>query len=207
MGVDTKFKNPMDLWWDKAYGKDNRDVDAAMEERAWWGHALEDDVVQWFQEFGPEHTRKGKMSAYETGTLFHGTYTWMGCTPDRLLFTPEVDHMALPMVRRSPDDPRLIGCPIVEGYEGKATSFFAKKYWGPSGGAGVADYVWPQVQWAMAFFGLPRWYVACVIGGQEGRWYEVPRDDEWIGRAIHNAERFWKEHVLTKEPPTDWVAE
>lgn len=66
------------------------------------------------------------------------------------------------------------------GLECKTTGQYSADDWT----MGVPDYYIPQVQHYMAVTGYDTWYVAVLIGGQEYKHYEVPRDDGFIREVL-----------------------
>jgi putative phage-type endonuclease len=65
----------------------------------------------------------------------------------------------------------------------------------------LPDYVATQVAQSMAVTGLPRWYVAALVGGTDLRIIAVDRDAALEEALLGAATRFWTEHVLPNEPP------
>jgi len=58
-----------------------------------------------------------------------------------------------------------------------------------------------QCQWYMAVTGLPKWYIAVIIGGNKFVTKEVEKDEELIEYLIEIAKNFWENHVLKNIPP------
>lgn len=72
--------------------------------------------------------------------------------------------------------------------------------WGPSGTDDMPDYYIPQVVWEMAATGLRQADVVALIYG-ELRVYRIEWSDELFGVLLEEAERFWRDHVVTDKPP------
>lgn len=78
------------------------------------------------------------------------------------------------------------------GLECKTTTEFNKNTWNDNQGLGIPIAYYCQIQWYMTVLGYPKWYIACLIGGQTYVWKEIPRDDVFIGELIMLSEKFWK---------------
>ncbi len=84
------------------------------------------------------------------------------------------------------------------GLEIKTTNAFSAKDWDDDK---LPDSYYWQCQHYMMTTGLPVWYIAVLIGGQDFRWKAIPRNDEQI-QELYEAERtFWNTHVLGDIPP------
>lgn len=96
-------------------------------------------------------------------------------------------------------DRRIVG--EQAGLECKTTNAFNGSEW--KDGEVPASYIC-QCQWYMYVTGYPRWYIACLIGGQKFVHYELLRDDELISYMVERATDFWENNVLKNEaPPVD----
>lgn len=74
--------------------------------------------------------------------------------------------------------------------------------WGdPGAGEEPPLYVTAQVMHGLGVSGKPFAYVHALIGLDDDRIYRVERDDELITEIRRQAERFWKYHVLPRQPP------
>lgn len=59
-----------------------------------------------------------------------------------------------------------------------------------------------QCQHYMAVTGYEVWYLAVLIGGQDFRWYTIPRDNGLIENTLlPECIKFWREHVERRVPP------
>ena len=67
--------------------------------------------------------------------------------------------------------------------------------------SGPPPHVVSQVQHQLAVSGLPKAWVAVLIGGNELRWWEVARDERTITDLIDAEARFWV-RVLDRTPPS-----
>lgn len=83
------------------------------------------------------------------------------------------------------------------GLECKTTSVFNKKEW-DAGEVPPNYYV--QCQHYMLVSGLPRWYIACLVGGNHFVSWTVERDEEDIA-ALAAAERDFWQRVQSNTPP------
>lgn len=67
----------------------------------------------------------------------------------------------------------------------------------------IPDRVELQVAHQYAVTGLPRAFVAVLIGGQKFRWYEVPRNEDLIGQIVELEAAFWQRVQEHNPPPVD----
>jgi putative phage-type endonuclease len=58
-----------------------------------------------------------------------------------------------------------------------------------------------QVQWQLEVMGEERADLAALLGGTNFRIYRVERDPELCAQLLDLAGQFWRDHVLTREPP------
>lgn len=94
-------------------------------------------------------------------------------------------------------DRLVVGEPA--GLECKTTGLYNVDDWR----IGIPEYYFPQVQHYMAVTGYPVWYVAVLIGGQEYKHYEVPRDDGFIRELVAAERDFWRRVTEKVPPPID----
>ena len=64
----------------------------------------------------------------------------------------------------------------------------------------VPDYYYAQVQHYLAVTGLHHAYLAVLIGGQQYKDFEIPRNDAYIEKLIESEREFWR-LVKNKIPP------
>ena len=77
--------------------------------------------------------------------------------------------------------------------------------WGPDGTDDVPVEYLCQVQTQMAAVKADHGYIAVLIGGCDFRVYKILRSEKIIDAIRTEAERFWSEHVQTRNlPPHDW---
>lgn len=94
-------------------------------------------------------------------------------------------------------DRLVVGEPA--GLECKTTGLYNVDDWR----IGIPEYYFPQVQHYMAVTGYPVWYVAVLIGGQEFKYYKVPRDDGFIRELVAAESDFWRRVTEKVPPPID----
>ena len=108
-----------------------------------------------------------------------------------------------------PEAPTHIATPdaFVEGAvaregvaEVKAVGLHNAGMWGEEDGT-VPDHVLAQCAWQMHVTGLPVAWVGALIG-TEVRTYRVERDGDLEAALVETADRFWRDHVQSKRPPT-----
>lgn len=119
-----------------------------------------------------------------TGKRVHRTGLWA-----------DTEH---PFMQASPD--RLV---VGEqaGLECKTANGFAARDWE---GDEIPTAYYVQCQHYMMVMGVPRWYIAVLIGGQHFVWKTIERNDDDIA-ALRRAEfAFWNDNVIGgKMPPVD----
>lgn len=84
------------------------------------------------------------------------------------------------------------------GLECKTANGFKTKEWA-DGEAPIAYIL--QCQWYMGITGADKWYLACLIGGNQYVLKEIPRNESDIQMLREAAKEFWEKHVLTDVPP------
>lgn len=82
--------------------------------------------------------------------------------------------------------------------ECKTTSAFGWKEWE---GEEIPQSYYCQVMHYLAVTGLQYAYVACLIGGNSYKVFNIERNDEECEFILENVEWFWKTYVETKNPP------
>jgi len=94
-------------------------------------------------------------------------------------------------------DRLVVGEPA--GLECKTTGLYNADDWH----IGIPEYYYPQVQHYMAVTGYDTWYVAVLIGGQEFKYYKVPRDGGFIRELVAAESDFWRRVTEKVPPPID----
>lgn len=79
----------------------------------------------------------------------------------------------------------------------KTAGGYAEKDWTD----GLPQEYFIQIQHYLAVVDLPKAYVAVLIGGNQFKIEEIPRDDETIQMMIAMEAAFWNNHVLKNTPP------
>lgn len=166
------------LWHFKKGNIPGQSVSDAME----WGHRLEPVVRDWFAERHPEFW------VHETpGTFAHEERQWQRCNPDGLI-TPTTVHGTL-------DDA------ATALYEGKTARY--PDGWGCTGTDEIPLHYRCQIQQSLDIFGLPRAYLAVLIGGNEPREYVIEADAEDQATLREAGAAFWASLQADTEPPID----
>ena len=83
------------------------------------------------------------------------------------------------------------------GLECKTTSAYKGKDW-EEGRIPPSYYV--QCQHYMLVSGLPKWYIACLVGGNKFYTWEIDRDEDDIAALLEAETKFW-ERVQDRVPP------
>lgn len=86
------------------------------------------------------------------------------------------------------------------GLECKTANGFKASEWD---GDNLPDSYYCQCQWYMAITGFPKWYIACLIGGNHFVWKEIPRNDEFIADMRAQAIVFWNNLQSNVAPEVD----
>lgn len=94
-----------------------------------------------------------------------------------------------------------LGADPTHGLEVKCPEWRDAERWGEPGTDDVPTEYLVQCVWSMHVVKLPRWDVAALIGAHDYREYRIDRDDELEGMLVQEVERFWRDYVLTGEPP------
>lgn len=84
------------------------------------------------------------------------------------------------------------------GLECKTTNAFNASAWE---GDKVPDSYLLQAQHYIHVMGWERCYIACLIGGQEFVWKDIPRNDALIDALVKTEKEFWEHYVLEDIAP------
>jgi len=87
-------------------------------------------------------------------------------------------------------DRRIVGESAL--LEVKTVGYNSMHLWGDTGTDEVPDKVLAQTLTYLAVTGYKKAYIACLIGGQELRIYEIDRDEDMIEAIVDKAAEFWK---------------
>lgn len=139
-----------------------------------WGNRLEAVVADHFAE------TTGWDVQVPTEPAVHPVHIFMRANVDRYLSEPGTDDVSALL-------------------EIKTTGAHLEKNWGDE----PPDRVLLQVQHQLAVTGLPRAFVAVLIGGQRYRQFEVARDDELIASLVEIEREFWERVESRTPPPAD----
>lgn len=85
------------------------------------------------------------------------------------------------------------------GFEAKTAGLDQAWRWGE--GDFVPQEYLLQVQWYMLLTGRNRWLVACLIGGDVFKVFELAADEQLQGMLLQRAQKFWRDHVEKRNPP------
>ncbi len=114
---------------------------------------------------------------------------------DTAIHAAEKTHIATPdAFVENAGSPMRVGVAEV-----KAVGIHNARMWGDEDGD-VPDHVLAQCAWQMHVVGVPVAYVGALIG-TEIRTYRIERDADLEGALVETADRFWRDHVVTKKPP------
>lgn len=149
-----------------AYERDLSEVEAV-----YWGHKLEDDIVEAYAERTGRGTRRA-------GKLLRSTaHPWALCTLDGETWEAASPSLTWP-------------------FEAKNVNQFKADEWQD----GPPPHYYLQIQQQMLVTGESKATIAALIGGQRMVWADVRRDETAIRRIIFHGERFW-ERVQKRDVP------
>lgn len=170
------WRTPLDVYLQKV----GEAEPVAESEAMTWGKLLEDPVAQRYADVTGRKIRRVNR------TLRHNEHAHMTAHIDR-------------QVVQQTGEPRRI-------LEVKTTAAWMREHWGDEGTDQIPEPYLCQVQHYLAVTGYDVADVAALIGGQQFRLYEVPRDDDLI-RMLCDAEvEFWA-RVQERRPPDPTTVE
>ena len=174
----SRYSGPLDVWSRKLGLVPELEQTADMLR----GHRLEPALCDWAAEVVG-------LYPVDVGTLQCPTMPLVIASPDRLLFQRRADD----------DDPREMR--PVEALEVKAPARTMHLWTDPEDDPlGIDPQYLPQVTWEMLAAEVQRVTVAALCYGQ--LWvYRLTLDPELAGLLVQAAERFWRDHILTRIPP------
>jgi putative phage-type endonuclease len=145
------------------------------------GKLLEPVVVKLFEE------DTGKKVQWKDELIAHPKEPVVIGTPDGLVFW-EKDMIT----------------PEPAGFEAKTAGLDRAYEWGEEGSDMVPRHYIFQCQYYMMLTGLPKWYLAALIGGNDFRKFELTADEELQALMLDEARKFVHDH-LEKDvaPPVD----
>ena len=145
--------------------------DISGKEVVYWGKVQEDLIAKRFEELNGKKVTR-------CGTVCKDGTPWLLANVDRLVVGEKA------------------------GLEIKTTSAYNDDEWREDeDGQHLPDTYYWQCMHYMLVTGLPKWYVAVLIGGQHYVQMELPRDEEAI-QALYKAENeFWNTNVVQNVPP------
>lgn len=145
--------------------------DLSANSRVYWGNILEEIVAREYA------ARTGRKVRRVNRLLRHKQYPFLAGHIDRDVL----------------NEPRILECKTADGAR--------VNDWGEEGSSDLPDYYECQVQHYMGVSGAEVCDVAVLIGGNQFRILEVPRDDEFIDALFDLELDFW--HRLVKQEPPE----
>lgn len=180
LGV-SKWSSPYALW------KRKRGITSPEEtsEEARWGWLMEPAIGNWFQE---DTGWRVKFDGLRV--LRSKSHPFISCSLDGLV-VPGLAGIEIPGV------PFIIHeeCPI----DFKNCHFRVAGEWKDN--PPLAHQC--QLQTQMFVTGAPLAFIAVCVGGCEGRWFPILRNDQFIRRMLYKVVEFWKSVQDGVEPPVD----
>jgi predicted phage-related endonuclease len=84
--------------------------------------------------------------------------------------------------------------------EAKLVGYWNRGEWGPSGTDEYPDWALVQCTWQAHVAGVSRVHLGAMIG-TEVRIYTLDLEEELVGVLVERAEKFWRDHIVTRKPP------
>lgn len=198
----SKWKSPLEIYESKTETAEPKEEQS---QAAYFGSLLEDVVAREFA------TRTGMKIQRVNSQLVAGEGSWMIANIDRAIVQNDIAwRVYVYDEQRQAETGRQISTDAI--LECKTASSFMADHWGPSQEAEIVSskvvtehkiplYYETQVQWYLGVTGCHTCYVAVLLGGQDFRIYEVPRNDAVIKAIQEQCHAFWVNHVFAKVPP------
>jgi putative phage-type endonuclease len=152
-----------------------RDESVAAKECVQIGSEIEDTIARLWTQ------RNGVVLRRDNRTLRHPDLPWMIAHIDRRVLHSK------------------------QGWEGKNRGEYARQEYGPSGTDQVKLSDIMQCQHYMAVTGWGIWRMGVLIGGNELRSYNIPRDEGLIDDLIAVESEFWTRVQYKDPPPIDYT--
>jgi putative phage-type endonuclease len=180
----SRWSSPVAIWEEKMGVQVPREGNLATE----LGDLLEEPVAKLYAR------RHEGLHLVRSRTLRHPVQSLALATPDRIAFESRRDTKAW-----IADPAECAGA--VRNVEIKTSSWRMRHEWGEPGTDAVPEYYLLQTQWQMGVVGMKLTDVAVLFDREEFGVYTVPFNEQlWLG-LLEIAERFWRDHVVTGQPP------
>lgn len=169
---ESAYKAPFDVWLDKM---GERKDEGATSEYAYWGNVLEPIVAAEFSKrSGKELLHEGEGEGKGRVIYRNAEHPFCIASPDRIILPPG----------------SLAVAPLsaFELYEGKTANIFLNEDWE----FGPPRAYWIQCQHTMAATGLPNCWIACLVGGNLFKLFEIKRDEAFIKDMLAQEADFWR---------------
>lgn len=176
----SKYSSPFMVYADKM-GLFIPEKPQRVQESAYWGNTMEPIVRREFlRRINMKREEEGKapMKVIHRKAIFaHDEYDFIRTNLDGILSDPE----------------RGKGV-----FEAKTASQYLADEWK---GEDVPDAYMLQVQHNMAVMGYDYAYLAVLIGGNDFRYYYIPRDEQMIADLLAIEVDFWQTHIINRVVP------
>jgi putative phage-type endonuclease len=175
----SEYETPFSVFNTKINGGKDIGDQPAVE----WGHRLENVVAEKTAE------EIGMVSRFAGGLWADREVPILRVTPDRFATSP-----------RSWKARAVIECKTA-GDDEHWESGVISPVFATTGSAPLSYQA--QLQWQLGILGLKVGYLGCFHLSRERQFFtvEVHFDKDWFGEMAREATRFWREHILTGEPP------
>lgn len=197
-------RSAIDVWRERTTGA----VEMVGSDRGDVGALLEPTVLDWYSMGAPRWPRPGGwLTVVKPPSVYHRDRPWQRGSADGLTYLPEsLEHLWHRRGDLSERDIVALAPPsaLVEGVEVKTHGWFAGRTY-TIGEDGTPIDVPPekriQCAWYMSLYDAPRWVLLALVDTHIRRTFVIERDKELEDTLLEQVDHFWRNHVLTGEPP------
>ncbi len=173
----SPYKTPLELYFEKTGLSGAPDISG--NDAVYWGSRLEDVIAEEYER------RTGNVVKYPKNTFYHKEHTFMSAHVDGNVTEMLVDNSPVILNR---------------GLECKTANLYLEREWGDTDSDQIPLHYIVQTQHYNAVMGWDSCDVAVLIGGQDFRIYNIPRDDDLIADLMRAEAVFWA-RVQNHNPP------
>lgn len=176
----NKYASPIMVYMDKLslYLPDKKDN---VREAAAWGHIHEPTIrAEFVKRENAKRAEQGKQPlkvVHRKAIFAHDEYDFIRTNLDGIVYDPD------------------LGKGI---FEAKTAHYMLREEWD---GEDVPNAYFIQVQHNMLVMNVNYAWLAVLIGGNQFKYYFIPRDQEFIDYLIQIETSFWNNHILQRIPP------
>lgn len=176
----NKYASPIMVYMDKLslYLPDKKDN---VREAATWGHLHEPTIrAEFVKRENAKRAEEGKQPlkvVHRKAIFAHDEHDFIRTNLDGIVYDPD------------------LGKGI---FEAKTAHYMLREEWD---GEDVPDAYFIQVQHNMLVMNVNYAWLAVLIGGNQFKYYFIPRDQEFINYLIQIETSFWNNHISQRIPP------